>query len=173
MFGAYTGFTMISNPVDVAPTVVLTSYMGGQEIADIHTATISGLVVFTSTITNEPIPPVNLIKLEISRSGEYIGTWYFTETTDPKIWTVQLDTTTLENGEYLFVFTVTNVDPVDGGGGGGGEDVPFSSLLFSFTDGEGNTTYQSVENLLIDFSSIIAVTGVGLLIIIIVMKRRR
>ena len=168
-------FTTIDNPTGPVAPVFTKSYFDSQGavISNIDTATISGTVTFKAELMNRPdlVTDVAEVVLTITpddAGAGAFGTYTFTrnELNDGSfgnVFTLILDTTTIPNGDYVFTFTYILV------GGDASTAVTFSALSFNFTDGEGNTTYQISNNLI----SIIAVTGVGLLIIIIVMKRRR
>ena len=162
-------FTTIYNPTGtIAPVFEQTFYDDlGNEIVDIHSATISGMVTFTAVVTNDPNPDVSRVTLSITPDGSDtpFGTYIFTQRVNnvgQDEFTLILDTTTIPNGDYVFDFTYNLVTDVAGDVG-----VSFSSLLFNFNNGDGTSPAS------VDMLTMLMLAGVGVLVVVFIFKKRK
>jgi len=165
--------TVYNPPTTVAPAWSWQYLNGdGDTISNIHATTITGIVTFKATVTNVPAPPVTSVSLVIEKvDGTYVGEWYFEKTsqaTSGEHWQLILDTATIANGDYNFVFTYCASD-----GAGGNDDIEdemFSTLTFSFNNGNGSSTeFQIPDTLLF----VIVGGGIFLFAVLIFRRKRR
>jgi hypothetical protein len=118
-------------------------------IPDIQTATIRDTVTFVVTI-HEGDSIVAFVKLDVTgldADASPGGTWYFTEVTSTE-YELVFDTTIMNDGEYLFEFTILTIqeNTQTAGTSDGYWNLPMSS--FGFVQGDSGIPFQLIATLI-------------------------
>ena len=155
-YGSSVGFVVIENPLNTGDPLlvnpvfeVIATDADGITIDWTRDETsIAGTVKFEAVVINidEDLNEIGKVRLDVNKEAysAYVGSWVFSETSPQKKYTLEWDTTSIENGIYVLdvIYTVVTSD-TSGGGGGGLTDVTTFSMIMDTTQ-SGDADFDSV-----------------------------